>query len=85
MPEKSGIDAVSWLRSCVNDGEENRASAETVTMINVRVMEFSRLSADAAALPASHAAPSAASAAAAIVACAAVLTANDEGSPVRYR
>jgi hypothetical protein len=59
MPEKSGIDAAPWLRSCVNDGEENRAAAETVTMINVRVTEFSRLSGDAAALPAFHAAPSA--------------------------
>jgi hypothetical protein len=42
----------------VKDGEENRAAAETVTMINVRVTEFSRLSGAAAALPASHAAPS---------------------------
>jgi hypothetical protein len=48
MPEKSGIDAAAWLRSCVNAGEENRTAAETVTMSNVRVMEFSRLSADAA-------------------------------------
>src|SRR5271155_1753418 len=42
MPEKSGIDAVARLRSCANAGQANRAAAETVTMINVRVMEFSR-------------------------------------------
>jgi hypothetical protein len=49
MPEKSGIDAVPWLRSCVTADEENRAAAEAVAIINVRVMEFSRLSGDAAA------------------------------------
>jgi hypothetical protein len=43
MPDKSGIDAVLWLRSCVNADAENRAAAEAVAMINVRIMEFSRL------------------------------------------
>jgi hypothetical protein len=46
MPEKSGIDAMPWLRSCVSTDEENRTVAEAVAMINVRVMEFFPLSGD---------------------------------------
>jgi hypothetical protein len=43
MPEKSGIDAVPCLDSCVNAADENRiaAEAEVVAMINVRIMGFS--------------------------------------------
>jgi hypothetical protein len=41
MPEKSGIDAVPCLDSCVNAADENRIAAEVVAMINLRIMGFS--------------------------------------------
>jgi hypothetical protein len=37
-PEKSGIDAVPWLGSCVNAADENRLM---VTMANFRMIDFS--------------------------------------------
>ncbi len=40
--EKSGIDAVPWLRSCVNADKENRLAAAVVAMMNVRILDFSR-------------------------------------------
>jgi hypothetical protein len=42
MPEKSGIDPVSCLRSWVNATDENRLAADVVAMMNVRNMGFSR-------------------------------------------
>jgi hypothetical protein len=40
-PEKSGTDALSWLRSCVNANEDSMAAIKVVAlMINVRVMEY---------------------------------------------
>jgi hypothetical protein len=47
MPEKSGVAALARLRSCVNAELESRAAAEIAAIINVRVIEFSRLSGDA--------------------------------------
>jgi hypothetical protein len=41
MPEKSGIEAVPCLDSCVNAADENRIVAEVVVTINVRIMGFS--------------------------------------------
>jgi hypothetical protein len=43
MPEKSGIDDVPCLDSCVNAVDENRIAAETevVAMINLCIMGFS--------------------------------------------
>jgi hypothetical protein len=42
MPEKSGIDAITWLGCCVNAAEEKRAAAAAVvTMVTVRMIDFS--------------------------------------------
>jgi hypothetical protein len=38
MPEKSGMDAVPWLGSCVNAPDEKRVAV--AAMMNVRMMDF---------------------------------------------